>query len=63
MTGGRNDRLAGDYMGMPWTDGAAETGVWAAEQILAFQDQGEASEGASDDRKLSLREGSLRGRG
>ncbi|MCB9134378.1 MAG: FAD-dependent oxidoreductase [Anaerolineales bacterium] len=26
--------LAGDYMGMPFTEGAAETGKWAAEQIL-----------------------------
>lgn len=25
--------LAGDYMGMPFTDGAAETGVWAASRI------------------------------
>lgn len=29
--------LAGDYMGMPSTDGAAETGLWAAKQILASQ--------------------------
>ena len=29
--------LAGDYMGMPSTDGAAETGLWAATQILATQ--------------------------
>lgn len=26
--------LAGDYLGMPFTEGAAETGRWAAEQIL-----------------------------
>jgi oxygen-dependent protoporphyrinogen oxidase len=26
--------LAGDYMGMPWTEGAAETGKWAAETLL-----------------------------
>lgn len=26
--------LAGDYISMPWADGAAETGLWAAEQIL-----------------------------
>lgn len=29
--------LAGDYMGMPWVDSAAETGLWAAEQILAAE--------------------------
>lgn len=26
--------LAGDYMGSPWTDGAAETGMWAARTLL-----------------------------
>jgi oxygen-dependent protoporphyrinogen oxidase len=26
--------LAGDYMGMPFTEGAAETGKWAAENLL-----------------------------
>lgn len=26
--------LAGDYMGMPFTDGAAETGIWASEQVI-----------------------------
>ncbi len=26
--------LAGDYIGMPFTDGAAETGLWAASHIL-----------------------------
>ncbi len=26
--------LAGDYMGMPFTEGAAETGKWAASQII-----------------------------
>ena len=26
--------LAGDYMGLPYTDGAAETGRWAAEALL-----------------------------
>jgi oxygen-dependent protoporphyrinogen oxidase len=26
--------LAGDYMGMPFTEGAAETGLWAASSIL-----------------------------
>lgn len=26
--------LAGDYMSMPYTEGAAESGVWAAEQVL-----------------------------
>lgn len=25
--------LCGDYLGMPWTDGAVETGLWAAERI------------------------------
>lgn len=25
--------LCGDYMGLPWTDGAAETGLWAAARI------------------------------
>lgn len=25
--------LAGDYLGTPWTDGAAETGIWAANHI------------------------------
>jgi oxygen-dependent protoporphyrinogen oxidase len=27
--------LAGDYLGFPWTDSAAATGIWAAEQIVA----------------------------
>ncbi|NTV02637.1 MAG: FAD-dependent oxidoreductase [Chlorobiaceae bacterium] len=27
--------LAGDYMSMPYTEGAAESGVWAAEQVLS----------------------------
>jgi oxygen-dependent protoporphyrinogen oxidase len=26
--------LAGDYMGMPWTEGAAETGRWAARSLM-----------------------------
>jgi oxygen-dependent protoporphyrinogen oxidase len=26
--------LAGDYLGSPWTDGAAETGMWAAAHLL-----------------------------
>jgi oxygen-dependent protoporphyrinogen oxidase len=26
--------LAGDYMGMPFTEGAAETGKWAAEALI-----------------------------
>ena len=26
--------LAGDYMGFPWTDSAAATGIWAANQIM-----------------------------
>lgn len=25
--------LCGDYMGLPWTDGAVETGLWAADRI------------------------------
>ncbi len=33
--GARRVWLAGDYMGMPWSDGAAEAGVWAADQVLA----------------------------
>lgn len=34
---GRDRRvvLAGDYLGSPWTDGAAETGHWAAQHLLA----------------------------
>ncbi|MCB9453281.1 MAG: FAD-dependent oxidoreductase [Anaerolineaceae bacterium] len=31
--------LAGDYMGMPFTDGAAETGIWAANHILGQRKQ------------------------
>ena len=27
--------LAGDYMGFPWTDSAAATGMWAANRIIA----------------------------
>lgn len=27
--------LAGDYVGFPWTDSAAETGVWAARAVLS----------------------------
>ncbi|MFZ1073464.1 MAG: FAD-dependent oxidoreductase [Verrucomicrobiia bacterium] len=30
--------LAGDYMGFPWTDSAAATGIWAANQILHNSD-------------------------
>ena len=26
--------LAGDYMGMPFTEGAAETGKWTAENLM-----------------------------
>lgn len=26
--------LCGDYLGLPWTDGACETGAWAAERLL-----------------------------
>lgn len=25
--------LAGDYLGLPWTDSAAQTGLWAAQQV------------------------------
>ena len=25
--------LAGDYLGLPWTDSAAQTGIWAANQV------------------------------
>ncbi|MRT00567.1 NAD(P)-binding protein [Ralstonia pickettii] len=34
---GRDRRivLAGDYLGSPWTDGAAESGQWAASHLLA----------------------------
>jgi len=27
--------LAGDYAGMPWTDGAADSGAWAADRVAA----------------------------
>lgn len=36
---GQRVLLAGDYMGMPYTDGAAHTGIWAAEYILRQQKQ------------------------
>ncbi|HJV96268.1 MAG TPA: FAD-dependent oxidoreductase, partial [Albitalea sp.] len=38
---GRDRRvvLAGDYLGSPWTDGAAETGRWAAQHLLAARTQ------------------------
>lgn len=38
---GRDRRvvLAGDYHGSPWTDGAAETGHWAAQHLLAIRVQ------------------------
>lgn len=26
--------LAGDYLGLPWTDSAAQTGLWAAKQVI-----------------------------
>jgi oxygen-dependent protoporphyrinogen oxidase len=29
--------LAGDYMGFPWTDSAAATGMWAADQIIELR--------------------------
>ena len=32
---GRRLLLAGDYMGLPWTDSAAETGQWAAQTVLS----------------------------
>jgi oxygen-dependent protoporphyrinogen oxidase len=34
-TATRRILLAGDYMGAPFTEGAAETGIWAAERICA----------------------------
>jgi oxygen-dependent protoporphyrinogen oxidase len=35
MTRNSNHRvwLAGDYLGLPWTDSAAQTGLWAAQQV------------------------------
>jgi protoporphyrinogen/coproporphyrinogen III oxidase len=33
--GTRRILLAGDYMGLPWTESAAESGLWAANQILS----------------------------
>jgi oxygen-dependent protoporphyrinogen oxidase len=33
MAAQRRIVLCGDYMGMPWTDGAVETGLWAARHI------------------------------
>uniref|UniRef100_E6Q3C6 Amine oxidase, flavin-containing n=1 Tax=mine drainage metagenome TaxID=410659 RepID=E6Q3C6_9ZZZZ len=35
LGGQRRVVLAGDYLGSPWTDGAAETGKWAARHIIA----------------------------
>lgn len=32
--------LAGDYMGMPFTEGAAETGLWAASSIMKSYEMG-----------------------
>lgn len=32
---GRRLWLAGDYMSMPWTEGAADSAAWVADQILA----------------------------
>lgn len=32
--------LCGDYMGMPWTDGAVETGLWAADRIRMLARKG-----------------------
>ncbi len=34
LGGQRRVVLAGDYLGSPWTDGAAETGRWAARHII-----------------------------
>lgn len=34
LTWDRRVVLAGDYLGSPWTDGAAETGLWAARHLL-----------------------------
>lgn len=28
--------LAGDYLGLPWTDSAAQTGIWAAKQVEKY---------------------------
>jgi len=28
--------LAGDYLGLPWTDSAAQTGIWAAQQVQKY---------------------------
>lgn len=28
--------LAGDYLGLPWTDSAAQTGLWAAKQVQKY---------------------------
>jgi protoporphyrinogen/coproporphyrinogen III oxidase len=33
--GTRRIFLAGDYMGLPWSESAAESGIWAANQILS----------------------------
>jgi oxygen-dependent protoporphyrinogen oxidase len=35
--------LAGDYLGSPWTDGAAETGEWAARHIIASAAAGDTA--------------------
>jgi len=38
-TRSQNNRiwLASDYLGFPWTDSAAETGLWAANQIIKWK--------------------------
>lgn len=28
--------LAGDYLGFPWTDSAAQTGLWASNQVCKY---------------------------
>ena len=37
-TGSASNRiwLAGDYLGFPWTDSAAQNGIWAADQIRKY---------------------------
>ncbi len=40
IDGERRVVLAGDYLGSPWTDGAAETGKWAAHHIISWTSNG-----------------------
>ncbi len=32
--------MAGDYLGFPWTDSAAQTGLWAADQVIQAMKNG-----------------------